>query len=138
MIKSAIKLMTLFFTCTLAFSLAGCSVGQEASKDGQANNEDAFQIVESNKEEISFDDANILEFKMDSRDDESYDEIIATYSVENISVEPIYYFSADFSYKDASGNILCGDGRFNDFGIPADKKAYDENLFAPRWGLCQR
>ena len=106
---------------TVCIVLSGCSSnGREAN----VTNEGGFQAVEAEKgasRQPIFEDANILAFELQNRDDSSFDDIIATFSVKNTSDMEVDYFTVDFAYKDADGNVLCDDGRFNDFGVPAGK-----------------
>ena len=110
--------------------LCGCTDAPGA-KDSSSSGA-TFQTVEANSggdsasgstEEITFDQANILKFNLQQRDDKSYEEIIATFMVKNDSADDITNFSADFSYNDSEGNSICDDSRVVDFGIQPKKSS---------------
>lgn len=101
----------------------------EADAKGE-NSDSAFEMVQAESQtiaeeetKITFEEANILSFELINRDNESYDEIIATYSVLNNGSVAVDYFSVDFAYLDKDGNKICDDGRYNDCQIDSGKSA---------------
>lgn len=111
----------------------GCSGNQQSSKNEEVEKEKiTTQSVENDlstqddnedKEELSFEDANIIENELINRDDDSYTEIISDFRITNESENNIDYFSADFAYFDGSGNQICTDGRYHDCQIESGKSA---------------
>lgn len=132
------KLISIFlsFLMILTSACSDTTSKTENVDDSSSKPSSTFQTTESSNsdthdsqkssnsvETITFEDANILSFELTNRDDESYSEIISTFKVTNNSKNKIDYFSADFSYYDASGNQICDDGRFHDCQIDSEKSA---------------
>lgn len=125
--KKWLKCMML--TAILIVGITGCSSKMDTTQEENVaetdNNSFVVATVESSatveEKELSFEEANIFSFEMIKRDDESYDEIIAIFKVNNNSDKNIPYVSLDFNFTDANGNEICTDGRFHDCQVQAGK-----------------
>lgn len=85
-----------------------------AEQVGNALTQALFGFV---RQEISFEDANILRFELVSRENSCIDEVEAYFNVRNTSQLDITRFDFEVAYRDAGGNTLCTDGRFCDYGV---------------------
>lgn len=94
----------------MVFSISACGSTQTTT--------DSIEMISheesETKKDIDFEEANILSFEMTDRDDDSYEEIISSFTVTNNGADPVDNFSADYVYKDSAGNIICTDGRYHD------------------------
>ncbi len=122
------KEFIVFVSTALILSLSACS-SDKNDKAVEVETETVVeQIVdeandETGDESVSFEEANILEFELISRDNVSYDEIICEFKVKNNGNEDVDYLTVDFGYTDENGNEICKDGRFDDCQIKKDKTA---------------
>ena len=125
--KNMVKIIV--FSGSIIMLLSSCGTKKAVSSDGSAeSSNELFQVTQveskvdnADEKEISYEEANILQFDLLKRDDESYDEIIAIFKVNNNSDKNIPYVSLDFNFTDANGNEICTDGRFHDCQVQAGK-----------------
>ena len=129
------KIAIILVSCIMGIGilLTGCSGKQQNSKNEEVEKEEnTTQVAENDlftqddnedKEELSFEDVNIIENELINRDDDSYTEIISDFRITNKGENNIDYFSADFAYFDGGGKQICTDGRYHDCQIESGKSA---------------
>lgn len=72
----------------------------------------------------TFEKYNILNYALQKTDKTTHSkEIISTYLITNSGTVAVTKYSFSFAYYDASGTMLCKDGRFNDVMLEPSKSA---------------
>lgn len=126
--KNMVKIIV--FSGSIIMLLSSCGTKKAVSSDGSTESNELFQVTQveskvdnADEKEISYEEANILKFDLLKRDDESYDEIIATFKITNNGTKTIEFLSMDFNYTDSAGNEICKDGRVHNIQLKDGKNA---------------
>lgn len=124
--------LVLLCLCLSIVMFSGCASQTAPTKEKETvekeeESSEAFTLSDAtaNKEnKISFEEANILEYKLETRDDAySDDSIEVVFVITNTGEKPVDYLSTDYLYVDSEGNEICEDGRYLDCQIAPGKTA---------------
>lgn len=128
------RLAVLGACVAMSVFLAGCSSGSndvQSQEEAKASNGEvtqptgSFETVNAQgSKQYSFEEANVLSFELNNRDDTQSNTVEAMFSITSNAVYDVNRVSVKFAYTDEAGNVIYDDGRTSEFGVPAGKSSY--------------